>query len=148
MKNCNKCGIEITEENRINKGIRNGINVYKGHCNACENTLERVIKSRKGRLIKNKRLRDNFTEFKKTLSCEDCGMSFKESPWLCDFHHLDPKLKDRVGRSISYLVQLNTKTRLEEELKKCIPLCSNCHRTRHHFIEDKSVFRSSNSFKN
>lgn len=67
------------------------------------------------------------TEYKKTLSCYHCGLSFKDKPWLVDFHHLDPALKSfeisRVGvQKIESIMQ---------EINKCIPLCANCHRTLH-----------------
>lgn len=60
--------------------------------------------------------------YKKKLSCA-CG----ESDSRCiDFHHLDPKNKlftiggaANRGKSLSLI---------KEEIKKCIPLCANCHR--------------------
>ncbi len=69
-----------------------------------------------------------YQEYKKTLKCKDCGMSFKNRPECLDFHHLDPSKKDgTVFRMIS-----NGKNVFLKELAKCIPLCCNCHRTRHH----------------
>lgn len=66
-------------------------------------------------------------EYKKQKSCFDCGMSFKERPECCDFHHSDPSKKDGSIRSfVCY-----SKKRALQEIDKCIPLCSNCHRTRH-----------------
>lgn len=46
-------------------------------------------------------------------------------PAAFDFHHIDPTKKDmHITGSKSYKVRL-------EELKKCVMLCSNCHRTIH-----------------
>lgn len=65
--------------------------------------------------------------YKRFLSCIDCGMSFRDRPECCDFHHLDPSLKeDAVGKMLA-----SSKGKLKEELRKCVPLCANCHRTRH-----------------
>lgn len=59
--------------------------------------------------------------------CTDCAGKYP----LCvyDFHHLDPKQKDM------HLAQALNARGFEfckEELDKCILLCSNCHRIRHH----------------
>lgn len=57
--------------------------------------------------------------------CLDCKNSF---PLVCyDFHHLDPSQKDI---SIGELLHKSWK-HVENELSKCIMLCSNCHRIRH-----------------
>lgn len=66
-------------------------------------------------------------ELKRTLSCLDCGMSFKDRPECLDFHHLDPSTKEGTpGKFSSY-----GKKRMLTEINKCVPLCANCHRTRH-----------------
>ena len=56
--------------------------------------------------------------------CLDCGGTFPNSVY--DFHHINPKEK---GFSLSKRASLTQKVR--EELKKCILLCSNCHKIRH-----------------
>ena len=53
-------------------------------------------------------------------------MSFQNAPYLCDFHHID-KTKEKL---VSILSKNNQQ--LKKEIKKCIPLCANCHRHRHH----------------
>jgi len=58
--------------------------------------------------------------------CHDCGNSFPD--FVYDFHHLDMETKEH---NPSYFIKMNPK-RAKEELKKCIMLCSNCHRIRHH----------------
>ena len=57
-------------------------------------------------------------------SCSKCGYSFtKENIAAFDFHHKeDSSKKDGINfRLLNY----------KEELKKCILLCSNCHRILH-----------------
>ncbi len=64
-------------------------------------------------------------EYKKTLSCHRCNLDFSEHPYICDFHHIDPsKKKDIVSR----LFAMGCPKQGFEEIKKCIPLCANCHR--------------------
>ena len=69
---------------------------------------------------------DWFIELKKTLFCKKCGES---RYWVLDFHHLDPKEKDL---EVSTLVKQGNKKRILKEIKKCIVLCSNCHRDFHY----------------
>ena len=58
--------------------------------------------------------------------CDDCGQSF---PHCCyDFHHIDPSTK---SFEIAPRLDGNYETILEEA-KKCVMLCSNCHRIRHY----------------
>lgn len=68
-----------------------------------------------------------FIEYKKTLKCYKCP----ESDWRCiDFNHRDPKKK---FMNVSEMVKRGySKERIMEEIKKCDPLCANCHR-KHHF---------------
>ena len=62
--------------------------------------------------------------------CTDCGNKFP--PYVYDFHHLDPTIKEYsvtrlMGRKWEGIVP---------ELDKCILLCANCHRIR----ENKESF--------
>jgi predicted HNH restriction endonuclease len=61
-------------------------------------------------------------EYKRTLSCNVCNMSFIQHPECCDFHHLTDKT-ECITRIAKY-----SKDALLKELNKCIPLCANCHR--------------------
>lgn len=65
--------------------------------------------------------------YKETLYCESCGMSFEGKGECCDFHHIDPALKDfGIANMGTY-----SKQTILAEIAKCIPLCANCHRTTH-----------------
>ena len=57
--------------------------------------------------------------------CHDCGQSFPDCCY--DFHHLDPTEINDVPSKILFC----SWKRIEEELAKCVMLCSNCHRIRH-----------------
>ena len=60
-------------------------------------------------------------------SCERCG----ENDIAClDWHHIDPTQKEA---SVSWMLQNRSKTAIIEEMKKCICLCSNCHRKLHYY---------------
>ena len=59
--------------------------------------------------------------------CSKCG--YNKNPAALEFHHLDPTVKERkiIGSSLSL-------ERQREEAKKCILVCSNCHREIHNPI--------------
>ena len=63
-------------------------------------------------------------EFKSTLKCEICG---ENRPWCLDFHHTNPEEKEG---EIAKLIE--SPRRMQEEIKKCIAVCANCHRDIHY----------------
>ena len=83
-----------------------------------EKTLARTRK-------RNQEKKQEWREFKAGLSCFFCGFSH---PAVIDFHHKDSKGETKV----SHYVQQGQWKRAYAEVKKCIPLCSNCHRILHH----------------
>ncbi len=66
-----------------------------------------------------------FQKIKRQHSCVDCEESH---PVCLDFHHIDPTTKEF---SIGQKCRTYSKERIIAEIKKCICLCSNCHRKLH-----------------
>ena len=64
-------------------------------------------------------------KIKSEKGCSKCG---EMHPACLDFHHIDEKEKDH---GISWIMRNSSKFLLENEMKKCIVLCSNCHRKLH-----------------
>jgi 5-methylcytosine-specific restriction endonuclease McrA len=58
--------------------------------------------------------------------CQVCG--YKKYSGALDFHHLDPKQKDF---GIGYKGYTRSWKKVQEELDKCILVCSNCHQEIH-----------------
>lgn len=82
----------------------------------------------------NKNRKDNrklWNEFKATQKCSTCGANH---PAVIDFHHI---IRDHTKRSVHHLAKNGQYKRAIEEIKKCIPLCSNCHRI-HHWEERRA----------
>ena len=129
MKICSKCKLpkELNGFDKKGKG-------YSSHCKECRKDYVKDHYSRHKAYYIEKAARSNqvsllkYQEFKRTLVCTDCGFSFKEEPYLCDFHHLVPTAKDFNPSSLRTF-SWNT---LQKELKKCVPLCVMCHRRRHY----------------
>ena len=84
-------------------------------------------KNRSYYIEKAQKQKDEITALMNSLKtpCIECG----ESDIRClDFHHIDPATKKY---SISLLRQRGSARKLIEECKKCVVLCSNCHRKLH-----------------
>lgn len=80
-------------------------------------------KSIKKRRLRNKKL---VHKIKGELGCKSCD---ENNPECLDFHHKNPKLKnDTVAQLIHDAASIQ---RIEEEIKLCQVLCSNCHNKQH-----------------
>ena len=61
----------------------------------------------------------------KEYLCNICKRNLYETPWLADFHHKDPSVKEfQLSNGFSYKKNL-------KELEKCDLLCCMCHRNLH-----------------
>jgi len=83
-----------------------------------------AIKAKASKLKRNKRV--EWSLFKSTFKCAVCGFSH---PAAIDFHHIN---YDKSNRKVNTLAQNGNYKAAREEIKKCIPLCANCHRIHHH----------------
>lgn len=90
---------------------------YKQNPNRVKAVKENRDKTRK----RNKRL---INRYKVLCGCKFCN----ERTAIClDFHHLDPSVKeDNLSRMDCAPI-----SKLKEEIRKCIVVCSNCHRKLH-----------------
>jgi hypothetical protein len=70
-------------------------------------------------------------EFKSQQVCINCGFAH---PAAIDFHHVK---RLPSNRKLYRLLQNRAFARALEEVKKCVPLCANCHRV-HHYEEHKT----------
>lgn len=61
--------------------------------------------------------------------CQECGKIWHPSQY--EFHHIDPKEKDYDPAQALQKSWENFK----KELDKCMLLCANCHRLKHHNYE-------------
>jgi hypothetical protein len=131
-KKCIGCGIvkPIDEFSWKNKKL----NKKKSRCKICiSNTDKEYYKQNPDRQKKirhrtNEQIKINkefFKRYKKFLKCSNCG----DDRWyVIDFHHIRDK-KYQVANMAKSGISLG---KLKEEIRKCIPLCSNCHRELHH----------------
>jgi len=138
MKQCPKCTIikPVSEFNK-NKSKKDGLQRI---CRVCSREEEK--KSYKKTyseqpevwLERNKVTRSRKLEWinnHKKPGCERCG---DDRIHVIDFHHRDPTQKkfDIGANQTSYKL-------LEEEISKCVLLCSNCHRDFHHLERHENM---------
>jgi hypothetical protein len=80
---------------------------------------------------------EKYNRIKSQQMCLICG---ENDPVVIDFHHLNVNEKERLiyefvngGRSWEKIIL---------EIKKCVPLCANCHRKVHKYEAWKKKLRS------
>ena len=98
--------------------------------------MAKVYKARwyqKNKQLTQKRSRENkkvhkakWDAFKASQVCSHCGVSHP-SGVIIDFHHVIREGKQSVHK----LIGNSRFAAAMEEVKKCIPLCANCHRILH-----------------
>ena len=122
-KQCTKCKriLPLSEFNWRDKtkGTR------RADCKDCHNQYMKDVYKRKQQEIE---------QLKTQYQCAKCG---DNRGYVLDFHHIDPSKKEgEVSRMIANNYKLET---VYDEIKKCICLCSNCHREFHHFEKYQGI---------
>ena len=83
-----------------------------------------------------KKKRQEYNEWKATLSCVQCSFSH---PAALDFHHV---IKKPDNQRVNELVRSGRfKAAYKEATERCIVLCANCHRI-HHWEEHKGYAKT------
>lgn len=132
MKTCNICKEPkpVTEFNK-NKTKRDGLQNFCRECGKRrsqkyyeENRKSHIRNVRKNNIKHIAEMRELTNSLKS--QCCVCG----ESEKVClDWHHLNPSEKDfNIGMAVSKNL---SKKKILAEIKKCICVCSNCHRKIH-----------------
>lgn len=85
------------------------------------NKAAHLVRTKKNRAKRKK----EWDIFKAEQKCTHCGI---QHPALIDFHHV---IRDKDKQSVNKLVANGSFAKAMNEVKKCIPLCSNCHRLLH-----------------
>ena len=77
-----------------------------------------------------KEIRLWFDKYKESLNCFRCGQSGAECSWVIEFHHRNPLEKRDL---VTYMVANGYgRESIMREIRKCDPVCSNCHRIIHY----------------
>ena len=144
MKRCSKCKVEKpNSEFYRDSRSKDGFAYTCKSCNSergkkwREANASRVQAYRKEYLLNNEtKLREQIVnKTRRTMRlvqslktpCAKCG---EDRPWVIQFHHIEPSTKKfTIGSGHTY-----SKKVLQEEVSKCVCLCSNCHDEFHYFF--------------
>lgn len=116
-KQCTKCGrmLPLDQFNWRNKATGS----RRAECKECHSTFMKQKYQEKKQIV---------AELKSQAKCAKCG---DNRSYVLDYHHINPNNKENtIARMTSNNYQLD---KTMEEIKKCICLCSNCHREFHYF---------------
>ena len=121
-KICTKCGKQLPIEQFYWRDKKAG--KRRSECKNCHNNYVK---------IKYQERQNKIEEYKAQLKCAKCGDS---RGYVLDLHHLNSNDKDK---NISRMISNNASNEvIQQELKKCIVLCSNCHRE-FHYLEKTGI---------
>lgn len=128
MKICTNCDQELSEDN-FNKRKKSADGLAS-RCKQCHATYNRgwYAKVRETRLPqildRRRKLLERNSELKSSMGCKVCGE--RAAPCL-EWHHLDPTIKEGEPT----ILATSSWNKFLEEIKKCVVLCSNCHKKLH-----------------
>ncbi len=136
MKTCNKCNLDLEDDQFNIKTRKNGLIQLQPYCRECQklywknyystNQSDCIKRLRTSNRNKKLTLRKFVDEYK-NKPCIDCKQSFPS--YVMDFDHID---KNKVASVSTMVSSLKAKDKIIEELNKCELVCSNCHRIRTH----------------
>ena len=136
MKKCIKCQVDKNKlEFAINHSHKDGLSSYCKLCNsanarAAYKNKDSIKIAQKSRAASNRlKIQNIVNQIKSNLGCSKCP----ETDYRClDLHHVDASTKKA---SVSNLVTRKFNLdKIQEEIDKCVVLCSNCHRKHHAFV--------------
>jgi len=95
---------------------------------------ENSAKAKQHKKSYEKRNKEFITRVRKKLHCLKCELKVW---YLIEFHHLDPKTKEIGVTNLQY--NAYSIERIKKEIRKCVPLCRNCHAEYHHLERNKII---------
>ena len=131
MKKCSKCKIEKgLNEFAKNKQQKDGL---ANQCKKCHKMYADAFAKKYPEVIKERRYKRKlvhrrwYLDILSQLSCFECD---EDDNRVLDWHHEDPESKKgQIGDMVN---RLTARKRIIAEMKKCIVICSNCHRKLHY----------------
>lgn len=136
MKTCNDCSTsKPTTEFNKNKRKSDGLQSFCRPCTKIRNNQSyRTSPKRRAKIAERNKanvafLRRLVSRYKRFCGCRLCD---EREPIALDLHHLDSKEKDDC---VAKMIDRGSKIKVLNEIRKCVVLCSNCHRKHHAGIE-------------
>jgi hypothetical protein len=134
-KKCTKCDIIKS----LSEFRKNG-KYWQSKCKPCQYEYTQSHNKKNKEKYKKYQIKSNHRSYNRgqtfmnkhraLCGCQKCG---DKRFWLIDYHHINPKEKDHP---VTYYKTCTLEV-LKNEIKKCIPLCRNCH-TDFHYLEKQT----------
>ena len=83
-------------------------------------------KNKDSHYIRNQKAHDKIKTYSDSVKQEGCKVCGEKEICTLDYHHLSDK-----EENVAKLLRGGSLKRVKEEIKKCVVLCSNCHRKLH-----------------
>ena len=116
MKVCSQCNTSKPLSEYYSAGIIDGKEYTRANCKTCHKSAANARQDR---------LREEYMNWKKTLSCNRCGYDDYRA---IQFHHHG----DKEHNIADMLTKGFTLAKIQAEADKCEILCANCHQIEHH----------------
>lgn len=131
MKTCSKCKLEKPKsEFNKNSYKKDGLQI---HCRDCtkeanafsyRNSEKRRLAIRNRNVVERNKCLRIIRRYKSMCGCRICN---EKDPIVLDLHHLNAEDKEYNPSSTAFLGI----KKMRIEVRKCVVLCSNCHRRLH-----------------
>jgi hypothetical protein len=126
MKTCSDCKLEKPFNDFSYDKSRNR---YLSVCKSCTAIRTEIYRqNNKDKWKENSKKHSNkYNQLILEWKSQGCSKCNEKRPHTIDAHHINPNEKDFMVGTVKRGIKVT-----KEELKKCIPLCSNCHRDFHY----------------
>ena len=141
MKLCRRCQQpKPSNEYNRNSDYKDGLHLYCRTCTRLRQNFDYKKRTPEQKIASNTRKRKYQIELREWISNEvkkdGCCLCGESNPICLDFHHV---IQEEKSDWIHRLISLNSRKKLEIELRKCAVVCSNCHRKIHAGIINNPV---------
>ena len=137
MRNCRSCIIaKPLSEFGVRRASADGLMKVCKSCNR-EKQKAQYSNNKKYYLDRNRDLRTvNRGKYKASKEGKPCAMCHNSFPQVCmDYDHVDPSTKKMcVAQMLGH-----SWSAIQEEIDKCVLLCSNCHRIKTYETTERQV---------
>jgi hypothetical protein len=138
MKQCPKCKQEklLSEFNKNSRRVDGLQRICRTCTREADNKsyLKSYQTNSRTRLDRNTETLKRKSEWIDSFKVNGCSKCGEKRYHVLDFHHTDPTQKEiNVGN------KKGSYEKIEQEIKKCIVLCSNCHRDFHYLERSENI---------
>jgi len=136
MKRCNNCDRTLSEDQfGKNKSKKDGLQTQCKDCRKSTNNNHYQNSEKRREAIRRnaKKFSDKTKRFVDKVKAKGCCKCGEKEKCTLDFHHLKQNKDFEISKNKTRV----SISKLKDEIRKCILVCSNCHRKIHAGIIDE-----------